>query len=142
MDRESQCQSSLHSRRAVSNGAGQANSSSTESWNNKVDAEEVLAEIDDGVGPQPWAPVFKDLVRCTPKDTIVNFELLWRDPQSSWNSPGARVLQIGDSAHSYLPASSNGATQAIEDAVSIASCLQIAGKLKIAEAVKAHVRFR
>jgi 2-polyprenyl-6-methoxyphenol hydroxylase-like FAD-dependent oxidoreductase len=98
--------------------------------------------MDKVVGPKPWAPVFKDLVKCTPKNTIVNFELLWRDPQPTYSSAGGRVLQIGDSAHSYLPASSNGATQAIEDAISIASCLQIAGKKHIPEAVKAHVRFR
>ena len=52
------------------------------------------------------------------------------------------MIQIGDSAHSYLPASGSGATQAIEDAISIASCLQISGKEKIPEAVRSHVRFR
>ncbi|KAI8626088.1 FAD/NAD(P)-binding domain-containing protein [Xylariaceae sp. FL1651] len=43
-------------------------------------------------------------------------------------SPGGRVVQIGDAAHSFLPASGNSATQAIEDAVSLASCLQIGSK--------------
>lgn len=98
--------------------------------------------MDEGVGPNPWAPIFKELVKCTPPKTIVNFELLWRDPQPSWTSPKARVIQIGDSAHSYLPASSNGATQAIEDAVSLASCLQLGGKDNIPEAVRSHIRFR
>lgn len=51
-------------------------------------------------------------------------------------------MQIGDAAHSFLPASSNGATQAIEDAVSLATCLQLGGKDKIPEAVRAHIRFR
>jgi len=119
-----------------------ATGSSSENWSNTIPSSEVLAEMDKGVGPKPWAPIFKDLVSCTPANTIVNFELLWRDPQPSWNSPHARVLQIGDSAHSYLPASSNGATQAIEDAVSIASCLQLAGRDNVPEAVKSHVRFR
>jgi 2-polyprenyl-6-methoxyphenol hydroxylase-like FAD-dependent oxidoreductase len=57
-------------------------------------------------------------------------------------SPGARVVQIGDAAHSFLPASGNGATQAIEDAVTIASCLQLAGKDHIDDATRAHVRVR
>ncbi|KAK5234900.1 hypothetical protein LTR16_012643, partial [Cryomyces antarcticus] len=92
-------------------------------------------------GPK-WAPIFQDLVRLTPPKTIINFELLWRNPQPSWTSPGARVVQIGDSAHSYLPASGNGATQAIEDAISLASCLQIGGKENIPQSVRAHVRFR
>lgn len=102
----------------------------------------MLQGLDEVPGPQKWAPVFKDLVRCTPPNTIVNFELLWRDPQPSWTSPGARVIQIGDAAHSFLPASSNGATQAIEDAVSLATCLQLGGKDNIPEAVRAHIRFR
>ncbi|KAF2722513.1 FAD/NAD(P)-binding domain-containing protein [Polychaeton citri CBS 116435] len=119
-----------------------ATGSSSENWSNTIDAEEVLKDIDMGVGPTPWSPMFKRLVKCTPPNTIVNFELLWRDPQPSWTSPGARVVQIGDSAHSFLPASGNGATQAIEDAITLASCLQIGGKEKIPEAVRAHIRFR
>lgn len=93
-------------------------------------------------GPNKWAPVFKDLVKCTPPKTILNFELLWRNPQPSWTSPASRVVQIGDSAHSFLPASSNGATQAIEDAVSLASCLQLGGKENIAQSVRAHIEMR
>jgi 2-polyprenyl-6-methoxyphenol hydroxylase-like FAD-dependent oxidoreductase len=113
-----------------------------ESWNNTIEKEEVLKNMDKNMGSKPWAPIFKALVDCTPPKTIINFELLWRDPQPSWNSPGARVVQIGDSAHSFLPASGNGATQAIEDAISLASCLQIGGKEKIPESVRAHVMFR
>ena len=85
--------------------------------------------------------MMKRLIACTPEKTIVNFELLWRDPQPSWTSPNSRVIQIGDAAHSFLPASGNGATQAIEDAVSIAACLHL-GKDNIPEAVQAHIRFR
>ena len=92
-------------------------------------------------GPK-WAPVFQELVKCTPPKTIVNFELLWRNPQPTWCSPGARVIQIGDAAHAFLPASGNGASQAIEDAVSLASCLQLGGKAKIQESVHAHIRLR
>jgi 2-polyprenyl-6-methoxyphenol hydroxylase-like FAD-dependent oxidoreductase len=86
--------------------------------------------------------LFKELVKVTPPNTIVNFELLWRDPQLTWTSPASRVIQIGDAAHTFLPASGNGATQAIEDAITIASCLQLSGKYKIPEAVEAHVRYR
>jgi hypothetical protein len=92
-------------------------------------------------GPQ-WAPVFKQLVACTPKNTIINFNLLWRNPQPTWTSPKSRVIQIGDAAHSFLPASGNGATQAIEDAISLATCLQLGGKDHIPEAINAHIRFR
>lgn len=95
--------------------------------------------MEDVPGPVKWGSMFKRLVKTTPKDTIVNFELLWRNPQPSWCSPAGRVVQIGDAAHSFLPASGNGATQAIEDSVSLASFLQIGGKENIAQSVKAHV---
>ncbi|KAH9868908.1 hypothetical protein J1614_007983 [Plenodomus biglobosus] len=113
-------------------------------WNNTIDKEEVLKGMDEmpGMEVHKWAPIFRELVDCTPPNTIVNFELLWRNPQPSWTSPGARVIQIGDAAHSYLPASGNGATQAIEDAISIASCLQIGGKENIPQSVRVHIRFR
>lgn len=113
-----------------------------ESWNSTIDNEEVITGMDKVPGPVKWAPIFKDLVKCTPPKTIINFELFWRNPQPSWTSPGNRVIQIGDAAHSFLPASGNGATQAIEDAVSLASCLEIGGKDKVAQSVRAHIRFR
>lgn len=116
--------------------------SEKESWNHTIDAQEVLDNMDKGVGPKPWAPMFKELIKLTPPNTIVNFELFWRNPQPKWASPGARVINIGDAAHSFLPASGNGATQAIEDAISLASCLQIGGKENIPQSVRAHVRMR
>ena len=116
---------------------------SAEDWRNYIHPQEVLDNMDDGVGPTPWSEMFKALVRCTPKDNcIVNFALLWRDPQPSWTSPRRRVVQIGDAAHSFLPASGNGATSAIEDAVVVASCLHLAGRENIARAVDTFIRFR
>jgi hypothetical protein len=98
--------------------------------------------MDKGIGPKPWAPIIKELVKCTPSRTILDFELFWRNPQPSWCSPNGRVVQIGDAAHSFLPSSGNGATQAIEDAVSLAACLQIGGKENIPLSVMTHIRFR
>jgi len=117
--------------------------SEAENWNATIDYDEVIEGMKDVPGPNKWAPIFQDLVRCTPPKTIINFELLWRNPQPSWMSPGARVVQIGDAAHSFLPASGNGATQAIEDGVSLAACLQIGGnKESVSQSVRTHVRFR
>lgn len=120
----------------------QVTGSEEESWRNTVEAEEVLANMDKGVGPHPWAPIFKQLIALTPPKTIVNFELFWRNPQPKWASPHARVIEIGDAAHSFLPASGNGATQAIEDAISLATCLQLGGRDNIPQSVRAHVRMR
>ncbi|KAI1393124.1 FAD/NAD(P)-binding domain-containing protein [Hypoxylon trugodes] len=116
--------------------------SEEENWNHTVGSDDVLNNMDRGLGPFPWDSRIKELVKLTPPNTIVNFELFWRDPQPSWTSPGARVVLIGDAAHSFLPASGNGATQAIEDAVTVATCLQLAGKENVPEAIRTHVRFR
>ncbi|KAI0105616.1 FAD/NAD(P)-binding domain-containing protein [Hypoxylon sp. NC0597] len=117
--------------------------SAEESWTHTVSSDDVLNTIDRGLDPDnTWDPKIKELIKLIPPDTIINFELFWRNPQPSWTSPGARVVLIGDAAHSFLPASGNGATQAIEDAVSLATCLQIGGKQNVPEAVRTHVRFR
>ena len=115
--------------------------SDSESWHNYIEADEVIENMDKQV-PTPWSPMMKELIKIIPPKTIVNFELLWRNPQPSWTSPDARVVQIGDAAHTYLPASGNGATQAVEDAVSLATCLQLGGKENIPQSVRAHVRLR
>lgn len=93
-------------------------------------------------GVPKWSPTFQRLVKCSPPNSIINFELWWRDPQLRWASPSSRVVQIGDSAHSFLPSSGNGATQAFEDAVSLASCLQVGGKKNVQQAVEVHTKLR
>ncbi|KAF2188639.1 hypothetical protein K469DRAFT_737428 [Zopfia rhizophila CBS 207.26] len=87
--------------------------SEKESWNHTIDNDE-------------------ELVKCSPPNTVVNFESLWRNSQPSWTSPGAHV---GDPAHSCPRASGNGATEAIKYTISIASCLQISGKENISQSL-------
>ncbi|KAK4499286.1 hypothetical protein PRZ48_009799 [Zasmidium cellare] len=94
-----------------------------ESWSHKVDIEEALAYT-------ATIPDFPDyanrLIKLTPPDKLIDWKLMWRDPNSQWTSPGGRVIQLGDAAHSFLPSSGNGGTQAIEDAISLATCLSLA----------------
>lgn len=71
---------------------------------------------------------FKKLVRTAPDHAIVDWQLLWRDPQPTWSSPLGRVVQVGDAAHTFTPSSGSGVNQALEDAVSLATCLQIGGR--------------
>ncbi|MCJ1275992.1 hypothetical protein MMC21_003797 [Puttea exsequens] len=95
----------------------------TESWDPDVDPEEVvkvLCRIPD------WDPAIVGLVRATPKGGIVHWPLLWRNLRREWTSKGGRVVQVGDAAHSTIPASISGGTLAIEDAVTLATCLQLA----------------
>lgn len=78
----------------------------------------------------------------TPPKTIVDYKIMWRNPNPTWSSPNGLVLQLGDSAHSFLPTSANGATQAMEDGISIAACLRLAGKANVALATRVHTRLR
>ena len=74
-----------------------------------------------------WDPAIAALVRCSPKGGIVHWPLLWRDLRRDWTSAGGHIVQIGDAAHSFTPTSGNGATQALEDSISLATCLELAG---------------
>lgn len=78
----------------------------------------------------------------TSSSRLVHWKLRWRDLSENWTSPGGRIIQVGDSAHSFLPASGNGATQALEDATSLATCLQLGGRSNAAIATKVHNRLR
>lgn len=110
--------------------------SAAESWSHKASIDEVLAVTSTVPG---WPEVGDRVIRTTPPDSsIVDWKVMWRDPQPNWTSPGGRIIQLGDAAHTFLPSSGNGGTQAIEDAVSLATCLSIAGNDHINEATRVH----
>ncbi|CAK4030915.1 FAD NAD(P)-binding domain-containing [Lecanosticta acicola] len=109
--------------------------SAEESWGNKVHPDEVLkftATIDG------WPEVADRVIRATPTDSLVDWKLMWRDPQPTWTSPGGHVVQLGDAAHTFLPSSANGGTQAMEDAISLAACIALGGKTNIPDATRVH----
>ncbi|KAL4979590.1 hypothetical protein BDW66DRAFT_157412 [Aspergillus desertorum] len=64
---------------------------------------------------------------CAPKGAIVHWPLLWRDLPCEWSFHAGRGVQVGDSAHSFIPTSGNGGSQALEDAITLATCLYLAG---------------
>ncbi|KAJ6205812.1 hypothetical protein PSV09DRAFT_2376255 [Bipolaris maydis] len=74
---------------------------------------------------ETWAPFFKEIVKFTPNNTCIDWEL-------------GRVVQIGDSAHTFLPSSGSGASMAMEDGFSLAAYLQIAGRQDIPLATRVH----
>ncbi|OHE98664.1 hypothetical protein CORC01_06115 [Colletotrichum orchidophilum] len=96
---------------------------STESWSATLDsatvAEQLLEEHPD------WSQDLMSLIRNTPNGTVNDWLLLFRDPEPTWVSHKGRVVQAGDSAHPFLPTSANGATQAMEDATTLASALRL-----------------
>ena len=101
-----------------------AQGEATETWEPDTNPETIVNELLKVPG---WDPAMLALVRTCPHD-VVHWPLLWRDLKRDWASQGGRVVQVGDSAHSFTPTSGNGATQALEDAVTLAACLQLAGK--------------
>ncbi|CAG9956894.1 unnamed protein product [Clonostachys rosea f. rosea IK726] len=89
-----------------------------------------------------WTPFLTELINATPGHVVTDWKLMWRNPQSTWASPMSRAVQIGDSAHSFLPTSGSGATMALEDAYSLASCLQLSGKQAALLGVRVHNHLR
>ena len=106
-----------------------------ESWHQTVSSEDAIKTLAETPG---WGEAVAAMVKATPPDHIVHWPLIFRNPQPRWHSPAGRILQVGDAAHTFLPTSGNGATQAMEDAVTIAECLKQAGKANIPTAVKTH----
>ncbi|KAF7174536.1 hypothetical protein CNMCM5623_007706 [Aspergillus felis] len=94
-----------------------------ESWDPDVDPDEVLQVLQ---RVPDWDPAIAGLIRSAPRGAIIHWPLLWRNLRPEWTSKGGRVVQLGDCAHSSVPASAAGATLALEDAVTLATCLQLA----------------
>ena len=93
-----------------------------ESWDPNVDPMDVVKVLHH---VPDWDPAVEGLILAAPPNSVVHWPLLWRNLNREWTSKGGRVVQVGDAAHTTLPASANGGTLAIEDAVTLASCLQL-----------------
>ncbi|KAI0554527.1 FAD/NAD(P)-binding domain-containing protein [Xylaria curta] len=113
--------------------------SAEESWNNTIPADDLVAILKERTN---WGEQIMDFVKQVPEDTLIDWKLTWRDPQPLWASKSGRIIQLGDSAHAFLPSSANGATQAIEDGISLAECLYQGGKERVPWATKVHTKLR
>ena len=89
-----------------------------------------------------WAPVVHDIVDATPADRLVDYKLVFRDPLPTFISPKARIALIGDAAHPFLPTSIQGASQSMEDGVTLAITLEKAGRGKVPQAIRAYEAIR
>ncbi|KAH7885692.1 monooxygenase [Phlebopus sp. FC_14] len=92
-------------------------------WSLPGKIEDVLAIVKD------WHPRCAAIISKAP--SCVDWKLLVHDPLPTWVSKKGRVVLVGDAAHPFLPTSIQGASQAIEDGVTIAVCLLRAGKSRI-----------
>ncbi|KAJ6188996.1 hypothetical protein N7519_003904 [Penicillium mononematosum] len=107
-----------------------------EDWAQATSTDKALKAV------EGWEPFMTELINATPNRTVLEWKLRWRNPQPQWASPGGRIVQIGDAAHPFLPTSASGGTMAMEDAYSLAACLQIAGKDNVPVATKVHNHLR
>ena len=82
------------------------------------------------------------VIKLTPPNTVVDYKITWEDPDPVWTSQSGRILQIGDAAHPFIPNSTSGATQAMEDGLSLAACLRLGGKANVGLATKVHTKLR
>ncbi|KAK5216001.1 hypothetical protein LTR96_011014 [Exophiala xenobiotica] len=81
-------------------------------------------DVYDFLKQEAWSPILKAIVDKTPDDRIVDYKFVYRDSLPTWLSNGGRMAVIGDAAHTHLPTSAQGASQAMEDAVTFAICLE------------------
>lgn len=95
-----------------------------------------------------WDPMCTKIISKTPEQHLVDWKLVYRDPLPTWvsgygSAPGhGRICLLGDSAHPFLPTSAQGATQALEDGVTLAVVLRKAGKQNIKGALRAYQDIR
>ncbi|PVH96738.1 FAD/NAD(P)-binding domain-containing protein, partial [Periconia macrospinosa] len=81
--------------------------------------------VEGALGAIPgWSEVCHAIIRATPEESLVDWKLVFREPLPTWISGKGRIALIGDAAHPFLPTSIQGASQAMEDGVTIAVCLE------------------
>ncbi|KAI1085026.1 hypothetical protein F5B20DRAFT_575493 [Whalleya microplaca] len=106
-----------------------------ESWQYEVPLEDARKWL------KGWEPTIQKILDKTPSP-LVDWKLVYRDPLPTWISGKRRIALIGDAAHPFLPTSIQGASQAMEDGVTMAVCLRKAGKGRVQEAVAAFEALR
>lgn len=105
-----------------------------ESWSFPGKIEDVCRAL------EGWDPMCRVIVEKTP--SLVDWKLMYRDALPNWVSGGGRIALLGDAVHPFLPTSTQGATQAMEDGVTIAVCLKRAGKENIRKALNSYQGIR
>ncbi|KAI0312111.1 monooxygenase [Amylostereum chailletii] len=107
-----------------------------ESWSFPGKREDALAVV------KGWDPRCTAILSKVP--SFVDWKLVYREPLPTWLSKGAHCALIGDAAHPILPTSIQGASQAIEDGITLAVVLQLSGKKNIPTALRAweHIRYQ
>lgn len=101
-------------------------------------AEDALALLKDW----PAYPRIAAVLRHTPDEKLADYKIIARDPLLTWTSTGGRVLIIGDAAHATNPIAGQGGGQSVEDAATLAVCLELGGKARVTTALKTVEKLR
>ncbi|KAH7087747.1 hypothetical protein FB567DRAFT_495851 [Paraphoma chrysanthemicola] len=112
------------------------NSDAEESWSKPTTIDNALEAVK---GSDEF---ITEMIKTTPNGSVFDWKMMWRDPQPQWVSTGGRVVQLGDAAHPFLPTSGAGATMAMEDAWSLAACLDFGGSDNVPLAARVHNKLR
>ncbi|KAH6955727.1 hypothetical protein BKA56DRAFT_706811 [Ilyonectria sp. MPI-CAGE-AT-0026] len=107
-----------------------------ESWSKRGELEDMQKVV------EGWEPTVLAAMAQIPKDKIIDWKLLWRDPIKKWQSDNGRMVIAGDAAHPHLPTSGSGAAQALEDAATIAAVLYSLGSEKTVTAFGTFEKLR
>ncbi|KAF4867878.1 FAD-dependent monooxygenase [Colletotrichum siamense] len=102
----------------------QAGTTPQEQWSSTVSVGDLISRLPD---MDRWDPLMKEAVRNIPGNNVIEWQLCFREPQTKWTTTNGRIVQAGDSAHAFIPTSGSGVTTALEDALSLAECLRMAG---------------
>lgn len=108
-----------------------------ESWNTPGKVSDMLAVVDES-----WDPTVRQVVKSIPEDVLIDYKLLWRDPVLQWVSKGGHIALVGDAAHPHLPTAGTGASQALEDGVTLGVLLAGINKEDIPKSLKAYQSLR
>lgn len=104
----------------------------TESWTADGEISDLMREF------EGWDDRVHQLIKSA-RETK-RWALYDRDPLERWTE--GRISLLGDAAHAMLPFLAQGAAQAIEDAVVLASCLRIADRGSVRHALRRYETIR
>jgi salicylate hydroxylase len=107
-------------------GAVPADEQMRESWSAPGDPAQLEAAFADG-----WEPLVSRILAQV--KTTFRWGLYDRDPLPHWSR--GRLTLLGDAAHPMLPYEGQGANQAIEDGMALATLLQVASAADVADAL-------
>ncbi|PNS15936.1 Ubiquinone biosynthesis monooxygenase COQ6, mitochondrial [Sphaceloma murrayae] len=90
-----------------------------ESWSAPGRKEDVLKLL------EKWDPAVRRVWELMP--SCIDWKLVFRPCLDKWVSDSGKIALMGDAAHPFLPTSTQGASQAVEDGATIAVCLERCG---------------